>query len=454
MMGGQRFKIIAGLVLVAAIVSAMLGIGLSLGPADAEETGDPPTNDRSTVLPTESLPTESLPTELISKGELVETKEEVGTVDHGEAWPAPIEGDGIVTARHDKGTVVGFGDPLVWIDNKPITLVEGDTPLYRTLELVGTSTSKHLEGGDVRQLQRFLSNEGFDDSGRMEVDGIFGRSTRNSLKAWQKESGLEVTGRVDRTQMVFHPTELRVDAAPRIGARFPTPVLELREVERAYPGSPPVRAIDGVSLQVNEGELVAIVGPSGSGKSTLMNLIGTLDRPTSGTLLVDGVDTGELSDRALAGLRAARIGFVFQQFHLLAGMSATENVAGGLLYRGVSRSERRSRSALALERVGLGQRLDHTPNKLSGGERQRVAIARALVGDPAIVLADEPTGNLDSTTSTEIVELLHNLHREGSTILVITHDLDVAAEFPRRIAVRDGRIEHDTGRVEKLELAT
>ncbi|MEM7273683.1 MAG: ABC transporter ATP-binding protein [Actinomycetota bacterium] len=238
-----------------------------------------------------------------------------------------------------------------------------------------------------------------------------------------------------------------IDTGSAAAATSPAaaPVLELRDVVREYPGSPPVRAIDGVSLRVDEGELVAIVGPSGSGKSTLMNLIGTLDRPTAGSLLIDGSDTGKLSDRALSGLRAARIGFVFQQFHLLAGMSALENVTGGLLYRGVSRSARRRRAADALERVGLADRMDHTPNKLSGGERQRVAIARALVGDPAIVLADEPTGNLDTRTSNEIVELLHDLHRDGSTILVITHDMELAAQFPRRVAVRDGRLEHDTG---------
>ncbi len=221
------------------------------------------------------------------------------------------------------------------------------------------------------------------------------------------------------------------------------PVLELRDVVREYPGSPPVRAIDGVTLQISASELVAIVGPSGSGKSTLLNLIGTLDRPTSGTLLIDAVDTSELTDSALAGLRAARLGFVFQQFHLLGGMSAVDNVATGLLYRGDTKKSRRNRSVAALERVGLGHRLDHTPNKLSGGERQRVAIARALVGDPAIVLADEPTGNLDSRTSEEIVELLHGLHREGSTIVVITHDRELAARLPRQVTVRDGQIEDD-----------
>ncbi len=221
-------------------------------------------------------------------------------------------------------------------------------------------------------------------------------------------------------------------------------VLELDDVVREYPGTPPVRAIDGVSLKIANGELVAVVGPSGSGKSTLMNLIGTLDRPTSGALSVDGVDTGKLSDPALAGLRSARIGFVFQQFHLLSGMTAVDNVATGLLYRGDSKRVRRSRSVDALTRVGLGHRLSHHPNQMSGGERQRVAIARALVGDPAIVLADEPTGNLDSTTSGEIVELLHGLHSDGSTIVVITHDIEIARDLPRRVAVRDGKIESDT----------
>ena len=220
-------------------------------------------------------------------------------------------------------------------------------------------------------------------------------------------------------------------------------VLELRDVTRHYPGTPPVKAVDGISLRVRPGELLAIVGPSGSGKSTLLNLIGTLDRPSSGEVLIDGIPTASLSDRAVAGLRSARIGFVFQQFNLLAGMSTVDNVATGLLYRGVGRRNRRKRSVEALERVGLGHRLDHRPNQLSGGERQRVAIARALVGDPAIVLADEPTGNLDSRTSEEIVELLHQLNRDGSTIVVITHDPDLAASLPRRVAVRDGALESD-----------
>lgn len=221
-------------------------------------------------------------------------------------------------------------------------------------------------------------------------------------------------------------------------------VLELEDVVREYAGTPPIRAIDGVSLHIDDGELLAIVGPSGSGKSTLLNLIGTLDRPTAGHVYVDGVDTGKLNDPALAGLRSARIGFVFQQFHLLAGMSATDNVAAGLLYRGESKRVRRKRADESLERVGLGHRLAHTPNTLSGGERQRVAIARALVGQPAIVLADEPTGNLDSRTSEEIVALMHGLHHEGSTIVVITHDRELAADLPRQVTVRDGRIEHDS----------
>lgn len=234
--------------------------------------------------------------------------------------------------------------------------------------------------------------------------------------------------------------------ASLIETEKPATVLELRDVVREYGGAPPVRAIDGVSLEIATGEMVAIVGPSGSGKSTLLNLVGTLDRPTSGTLHIDGVDTSELSDPALAGLRSARIGFVFQQFHLLNGMTAVDNVATGLLYRGTSKRQRRRRSIEALTRVGLDHRLGHHPNQMSGGERQRVAIARALVGDPAIVLADEPTGNLDSRTSDEIVALLHGLHADGSTIVVITHDRDLAADLPRQVAVRDGRIESDSSR--------
>jgi putative ABC transport system ATP-binding protein len=220
-------------------------------------------------------------------------------------------------------------------------------------------------------------------------------------------------------------------------------VLELLDVCKHYPGSPPVRALDGVSLSVAPGELLGVVGPSGSGKSTLLNVVGALDRPTTGSVRIDGRELGELTDRQLSALRATSIGFVFQQFNLVDGLSALDNVAAALLYRGVAASERRARAAEALARVGLEPRAGHRPAALSGGEQQRVAIARAVVGDPAIVLADEPTGNLDSRTGMEIVELLRTLHRSGTTILVITHDLALADSFPRCVGIRDGRIEHD-----------
>ena len=224
------------------------------------------------------------------------------------------------------------------------------------------------------------------------------------------------------------------------------PVLSLDDVVKEYPGSPPVRAVDGVSLDVFERELLAIVGQSGSGKSTLMNLIGTLDRPTEGRVHIDGHQISTLSDAGLAGLRSARIGFVFQQFHLLEAVSAIDNVATGLLYRGHRRGKRRAAAAEALERVGLGHRMHHRPPQLSGGERQRVAIARAIVGDPAIVLADEPTGNRDSRTSDEIVELFRRLHDEGSTIVIITHDPELAASLPREVTLRDGKVVRDEQR--------
>ena len=196
-------------------------------------------------------------------------------------------------------------------------------------------------------------------------------------------------------------------------------------------------------LRIKPGELVAVVGPSGSGKTTLLHVMSTLDRASSGVVRVDGKDVGGLSDAELAGLRARRIRFVFQQFFLLEGMSALENVANGLLYTGTPVAERRALARDVLERVGLGHRLAQQTSKLSGGERQRVAIARALLGRPAIVFADEPTGNLDSSSSAEIVELLHELHREGTTIVVITHDVEIAADMPRRVAIRDGCIERD-----------
>jgi putative ABC transport system ATP-binding protein len=214
-------------------------------------------------------------------------------------------------------------------------------------------------------------------------------------------------------------------------------------VVKEYSGAPPVRALDGVTLDVEEGELLAIVGPSGSGKSTLLHVVGALDAPTSGEVRVAGQSVGGLRDRPLSRLRGEFIGFVFQQFHLLDGLSALDNVATGLLYRGVGPSERRARATEALGQVGLAHRSHHRPPQLSGGERQRVAIARAIVGRPAIVLADEPTGNLDTRTGAEIIDLLLTLHDGGATIVVITHDAGIAGAMDRCVTLRDGRIESD-----------
>jgi putative ABC transport system ATP-binding protein len=222
-----------------------------------------------------------------------------------------------------------------------------------------------------------------------------------------------------------------------------TPVLQLEAVTKTYPVEPPVEALRGVSFSIYQGELLAIVGPSGSGKTTLLHLMGALDRPSSGRVLVTGLDVATLADRELSALRATRIGFVFQQFFLSEHQSVLDNVADGRLYAGASLSERRQSASEALVRVGLADKLTSLPTKLSGGQRQRVAIARAIVGRPAIVLADEPTGNLDSAAGASVLELFAELNSEGSTIAVITHDMGVAARTRRVVGLLDGRVVSD-----------
>ncbi|MFE9046432.1 ABC transporter ATP-binding protein [Streptomyces sp. NPDC007818] len=234
----------------------------------------------------------------------------------------------------------------------------------------------------------------------------------------------------------------KVVESPKAGE--PRNVVELRNVVKEYAGG--VRALDGVDLSVEEGELVGIVGPSGSGKSTLLHIIGTLDLPTTGTVAIAGHDIAALTDRKLSALRARHIGFVFQAFHLAPGVTAVDNVAEGLLYSGLTRARRRALAADALARVGLADRARHRPHELSGGQKQRVAIARAIVGQPDLLLADEPTGALDTASGEAVMDLLHTLNQEGATIAVITHDTEIARSLPRRVRIRDGRVVADSAR--------
>ncbi|MFB6822618.1 ABC transporter ATP-binding protein [Streptomyces virginiae] len=237
-------------------------------------------------------------------------------------------------------------------------------------------------------------------------------------------------------------TDPTPDPTPDPTAPAPAhPVVELTGVTKEYPGG--VTALRGVDLTITAGELLAIVGPSGSGKSTLLHIVGTLDRPTAGGVRIAGHDIAALPDRALSALRSRHVGFVFQSFHLVPGISARANVAEGLLYSGLPRAERLRRAAQALDRVGLGDRMDHRPHQLSGGQKQRVAIARAVAGAPDLLLADEPTGALDTASGESVMKLLRELNRDGATIAVITHDQEIAASLPRQVRIRDGEIVAD-----------
>jgi len=222
------------------------------------------------------------------------------------------------------------------------------------------------------------------------------------------------------------------------------PVLSLHQVTKTYPGHPPVTALQAVDIRIEAGELIAVVGASGSGKTTLLHLMAALEPPTSGSVRIDGQEVAALPDHAAAGLRAARLGVVFQQFFLIDSLTALDNIALGLLYRGISAATRRQQAQAALRRVGLADRGHHRPGQLSGGEQQRIAIARAIIGSPAVVLADEPTGNLDSAAGDAIVGLLVELNRQGTTIIVVTHDHGIAAAMPRQIELRDGRVVCDS----------
>jgi putative ABC transport system ATP-binding protein len=219
--------------------------------------------------------------------------------------------------------------------------------------------------------------------------------------------------------------------------------VELREVSKNYPGSPPVNALSKVSISVRAGEFVGIIGASGSGKTTLLHIIGTLTSPSEGSVFINGINTKQMSDGQLSGLRSKHIGFVFQEFFLLPGFTATENVENGLLYSGTSRKERTEKSRAMLDKVGLSKRWNHQPNELSGGEQQRVAIARALVNEPSFILADEPTGNVDSKNTSSLMDLFFDLNSDGTTVILITHDSDVAAVSKRNLTLVDGRIESD-----------